>query len=334
MNVYEINTSDVVIFLISGLLIIALMFGFILYFLMSYRQKRKDYDLLQFQKSEIDKQKRLLETTLLELRQTQSQLIQSEKMASLGELVAGIAHEIQNPLNFVNNFAAINEELIAELKEEVHKNNPEEVLYIADDIRQNENKIKEHGKRAESIIKSMLEHSRSGKGEKEEVDLNVMCEEYLKVAAEESRIKLLDFEPHYSCQFDPEVGKIDVMKQDFGRVLLNLMNNAFFAVHQRWLNEHETDPLYSPQLFLETRRNKNELIIIIRDNGTGIPAKVLEKIFHPFFTTKPAGQGTGLGLSLAHDIIKAHGGNIQVSSRENEGSVFTIQLPVSRGIKH
>ncbi|MBK8622355.1 MAG: ATP-binding protein [Saprospiraceae bacterium] len=327
MDNTALQSTDVIIFVSSGLLVICLMFGFILYFLMSYRQKRKDYILLESQKQEIDQQKLKLEKTLLELKQTQAQLIQSEKMASLGELVAGISHEIQNPLNFVTNFAALNQDLMSELKEEVHNNNPEEVLAIVDDIMENEKKIQEHGKRAEGIIKSMLEHSRSGKGQKEMVDINVMCEEYIKVASEESKIKLGNLAGTYECIFSPETGKTELMKQDIGRVLLNLINNAFYATHQRWLAEQTQNPGYTPKVTIKTNRNPQIIEISISDNGTGIPESEKNKIFQPFFTTKPTGKGTGLGLSLASDIIRAHGGSITVQSEENIGSEFLIKLP-------
>jgi signal transduction histidine kinase len=330
MDNSTLQSTDVIIFVASGLLVICLMFGFILYFLMSYRQKRKDYILLESQKKEIDRQKVILETTLLELKQTQAQLIQSEKMASLGELVAGISHEIQNPLNFVTNFATLNQELMAELKEEIQKNNYEEVLAIIEDIIGNEKKIRDHGKRAEGIIKSMLEHSRSGKGQKEMVDINVMCEEYIKVAKEENTMKLEGFSGTYECILSPETGKTELMKQDIGRVFLNLINNAFYAAHQRWLSVHSTDPAFIPKVTIKTIRHPGEIEIYISDNGTGIPESEKNKIFQPFFTTKPSGKGTGLGLSLASDIIRAHGGSITVESEENVGSEFLIKLPVKK----
>ncbi len=324
-----ITSTDVVIFFVSGLLVIGLMFGFILYFLLSYRQKRKDYILLDTQKKEIEKQRLILENTLLELKQTQNQLIQSEKMASLGELVAGISHEIQNPINFVNNFASLNQELMLELKEEIKNNNHEEVLIIADDIIQNDIRIYEHGKRAGDIIKSMLEHSRPGKGQKEFIDINVMCEEYIKVAAAESKIKFGFFTFSFHHDFNPKISPLELMKQDIGRVLLNLLNNGFYAIHQRYLTEKEIENShYEPQVTIKTDILDNKVIISIIDNGEGIKQEDMDKIMQPFFTTKPTGKGTGLGLSLANDIVRAHNGNISVKSQLNEGTTFAIELPI------
>lgn len=329
MDNTTLNATDVIIFFSSGLLVICLMFGFILYFLMSYRQKRKDFILLQSQKHEINNQKIILEKTILELKQTQAQLIQSEKMASLGELVAGISHEIQNPLNFVNNFASLNQEMMIELKEEIQNNHIEEALIIAEDIIQNDIRIQQHGKRADGIIKSMLDHSRSSNGQKELVDINVMCEEYIKVANEENKIKLEDFIGTYESIFYPKAGKLELMKQDIGRVLLNLLNNAFYASHQRWLSEKAINSEFIPKVTIKTERNDDQIEISVIDNGTGIQTADINKIFQPFYTTKPTGKGTGLGLSLANDIVRAHGGLITVNSTQNEGSVFIIKLPAA-----
>jgi signal transduction histidine kinase len=333
MDNTTINATDVIIFFSSGLLVICLMFGFILYFLMSYRQKRKDFILLQSQKQEINRQKMILENTLLELKQTQAQLIQSEKMASLGELVAGISHEIQNPLNFVNNFASLNQEMLTELREEIQNNRIEDAMLLVGDIIQNEIRIQQHGKRADGIIKSMLEHSRSSNGQKELVDINVMCEEYIKVANEESTLKLDNFSGTYECIFHPGAGKLELMKQDIGRVLLNLLNNAFYAAHQRWLSEKESHSEFVPKVTIKTERNDDKIEISVMDNGTGINSADINKIFQPFYTTKPTGKGTGLGLSLASDIVRAHGGQISVKSALNEGSVFIIELP-AKNIRH
>ncbi|MFZ1705274.1 MAG: HAMP domain-containing sensor histidine kinase [Saprospiraceae bacterium] len=325
------NSSDVIIFVGSGLLVICLMFGFILYLLMSYRQKRKDYLMLDVQKQEIDRQKIMLEKTLLELQSTQAQLIQSEKMASLGELVAGISHEIQNPLNFVNNFSELNQDLIGELKEELEKGNIEEVVAIADDISINEQRIREHGKRAETIIKSMLEHSRSSNGQKESVSLNNLCDEYLRITYQECKVKFQLFDASYEGHYDENVGMVDIFTQDIGRVILNLMNNAFYSVHikkQQSLMTVEIDEnVFIPRVVVTTKKTEKSIQISIKDNGMGIPSNVLEKIFQPFFTTKPAGQGTGLGLSLSFDIVKAHGGDIKVITKENEGAEFIVSLP-------
>lgn len=327
MDVNIIDARDVIVFVASGILVILLMFGFIVYFLMSYRQKRSDYALLEKQKKEIDTQKEILENTLQTLKQTQAQLIQSEKMASLGELVAGIAHEIQNPLNFVNNFAGINRDLIAELKEEIEKNNQEEVGYLLEDLAMNETKIMEHGKRAEGIVKSMLEHSRAGKGQKEWVDATLFCQEYTKVAFEESKTKWNPFFVEYECHFQDEKVMFEGMRQDIGRVLLNIVNNAFYAAHQKWKNESENQKHFNPRVVVNTSLKDNFIHIKVSDNGNGISPQDREKIFMPFFTTKPTGQGTGLGLSLSMDIVKAHGGNIDVDSVPGEGTTFTISIP-------
>ncbi len=329
MDNSSITSSDVVVFFISGLMVIGLMFGFILYFLLSYRQKRRDYILLDTQKKEIEKQRRILENTLLELKQTQNQLIQSEKMASLGELVAGISHEIQNPINFVNNFASLNQELMLELKEEIDNNNLEEVLIIADDIIQNDIRIQEHGKRAGDIIKSMLEHSRPGKGQKEHIDINVMCEEYLKVAVAESKIRFGFFNFSFHHDLNPQMGTLELMKQDIGRVLLNLLNNAIYAIHQKYLTEKQKDNShYEPYVMIKTDLINNKAVISVVDNGIGIREEDMNKIMQPFFTTKPTGKGTGLGLSLANDIVRAHSGKISVESQLNEGTIFSIELPI------
>jgi signal transduction histidine kinase len=298
--------------------------------------RKKSFALLQKQKQETDTQKAKVEQTLEELKTTQAQLIQSEKMASLGELTAGIAHEIQNPLNFVNNFSEVNDELIDELKEEADKGNINEVKVIADDIKENEQKIIYHGKRADSIVKGMLQHSRASSGQKEPTDINKLTDEYLRLSYHGMRAKDKSFNAEYKTDFDETISKINVVPQDIGRVLLNLFNNAFYAVSQR---KKSSDENYQPTIVVVTKRNNSPLEpaptsrgvrgieIRVADNGNGIPQNIVDKIFQPFFTTKPTGQGTGLGLSLAYDIIKVHGGEIKVETKEGEGSEFVIQLP-------
>jgi signal transduction histidine kinase len=277
------------------------------------------------QKEEIALQLDNLEQTLSELKATQAQLIQSEKMASLGELTAGIAHEIQNPLNFVNNFSEVNTELIDELKQEADKGNIEEVKLIADDIKENEQKINHHGKRADAIVKGMLQHSRSSSGVKEPTDINALADEYLRLSFHGLRAKDKSFNAEIKTEFDESIGKINIIPQDIGRVILNLLNNAFYAVAEK-TKQHPED--YEPTVTVSTKTVDNKVLISVKDNGNGIPQKVLDKIFQPFFTTKPTGQGTGLGLSLAYDIIKAHSGEIKVDTKEGEGTEFIIQIPI------
>ncbi|HUR66292.1 MAG TPA: ATP-binding protein [Chitinophagaceae bacterium] len=267
---------------------------------------------------------RALETTLARLRATQAQLIQSEKMASLGELTAGIAHEIQNPLNFINNFSEVNKELLTEMNEEIAKGNFAEVKNLSRDITDNEEKINHHGKRADAIVKGMLQHSRRSSGQKEPTDINALADEYLRLAYHGLRAKDKTFNATLSTDLDPKIGTLNIVPQDIGRVILNLITNAFYAV-----NDKRGMGLtgYEPTVSVSTRSNNGKIEISVRDNGNGIPPKVLDKIFQPFFTTKPTGQGTGLGLSLSYDIVKAHGGEIKVDTKENEGTAFTIVLP-------
>ena len=259
------------------------------------------------------------------LKATQSQLIQSEKMASLGELTAGIAHEIQNPLNFVNNFSEVNTELIDELKKELAGGNKKSAEELADDIKQNELKINYHGKRAGGIVKDMLQHSRSSSGVKEPIDINALADEYLRLAYHGLRAKDKSFNATMKTDFDPGIGKVNVIPQDIGRVILNLITNAFDAVTEQRKSQPDN---YEPTISVSTKKSDNKVLISVKDNGNGIPQKVLDKIFQPFFTTKPAGQGTGLGLSLSYDIVKAHGGELKVETKEAEGSQFFIQLPI------
>jgi signal transduction histidine kinase len=245
-------------------------------------------------------------------------------MASLGELTAGIAHEIQNPLNFVNNFSEVNVELAEELKQQISNGNIEDAKAIADDIITNEQKINEHGKRADAIVKGMLQHSRTNSGQKESTDINVLTDEYLRLAYHGLRAKDKSFNAELKTDFDNSIVKINIVPQDIGRVILNLINNAFYAVNEK-IKQNSAG--YQAMLVVTTKRLAGKIEIRIVDNGNGIPQKVLDKIFQPFFTTKPTGQGTGLGLSLSYDIIKAHGGEIKVETREGEGSEFTIELP-------
>ncbi|QNA46871.1 two-component sensor histidine kinase [Lacibacter sediminis] len=295
------------------------------------RQKQKAYTLLQMQKAETDLQKEKADAALQELKSTQSQLIQSEKMASLGELTAGIAHEIQNPLNFVNNFSEVSNELIDEMNEELTKGDIEEAKAIANDVKQNLEKINHHGKRADAIVKGMLQHSRSSSGVKEPTDINVLADEYLRLAYHGLRAKDKSFNATMKTDFDVTIGNINIIPQDIGRVILNLITNAFYAVDEK---SRQNIAGYQPTVTVTTSSIQppsrgRGVQIKVSDNGGGIPQKVLDKIFQPFFTTKPTGQGTGLGLSLSYDIVKAHGGELKVETRDGEGSEFIIQLPIN-----
>jgi signal transduction histidine kinase len=272
-----------------------------------------------------------LRKSLTDLTATQAQLIQSEKMASLGALTAGIAHEIQNPLNFVNNFSEVSSELVAELKGERSKVNGERdaVLEneILEDLSDNLEKINHHGKRADAIVKGMLQHSRTSSGKKEPIDINALADEYLRLSYHGFRAKDKDFNAIIETSFDERIGKIEVVVQDIGRVLLNLFNNAFYAVNEKKKETTIQGENYEPEVLVTTKRVGDRVEIAVKDNGIGIPQKVVDKIFQPFFTTKPTGQGTGLGLSLSYDIIKAHGGEIKVDSKEGEGANFIVSLP-------
>jgi signal transduction histidine kinase len=274
-------------------------------------------------------QAREIEKAYTELKATQSQLIQSEKMASLGELTAGIAHEIQNPLNFVNNFSEINTELIDEMQLEMDKGNLADAKAISNDIKDNEQKINHHGKRADAIVKGMLQHSRNNSGLKEPTDINALADEYLRLAYHGLRAKDKSFNATLKTDFDETIGKINIIPQDIGRVVLNLITNAFYAVAEK-KNQHpegyEPTVTVSTQLVNPPPGGTRGVKISVKDNGNGIPQKILEKIFQPFFTTKPAGQGTGLGLSLAYDIVKTHGGELKVETKEKAGSEFIIYL--------
>ncbi len=274
------------------------------------------------------KANKTLEHTLSNLRAAQSQLIQSEKMASLGELTAGIAHEIQNPLNFVNNFSEVSRELIEELKSQKSKLKSEEQDQILNDIDTNLEKINHHGKRADSIVKAMLQHSGSSSGQMEPTDINALCDEYLRLAYHGLRAKDKSFNATTKTDFDDRIGKINVVPQEIGRVILNLINNAFYAVSEKAKSSTPNAQGYEPTVTVTTKKENGKMRISVKDNGNGIPRKILDKIFQPFFTTKPTGQGTGLGLSLAYDIVtKGHGGELSVITDENCGAEFTITLP-------
>jgi signal transduction histidine kinase len=273
----------------------------------------------------LEKAKNKTEKALEELKSTQTQLIQSEKMASLGELTAGIAHEIQNPLNFVNNFAEVSVDLIEELDEEMANDNAEDVEAIKEDLKQNLIKINHHGQRASSIVKGMLEHSRTDAGVKVLTDINALADEYLRLAYHGLRAKDKSFNADFAVDADDDLPKINVLAQDLGRVLLNLINNAFYAVAKK---AREGIEGYKPNVIVSTKKLDKAIEIHLKDNGNGIPASHLEKIFQPFFTTKPTGEGTGLGLSLSYDIItKGHGGDLKVNTEEGVGTEFIIVLP-------
>jgi signal transduction histidine kinase/ligand-binding sensor domain-containing protein len=311
---------------IFGLLILSVIVGIV-----NYRSKQllgensvlEERVAQRTRELKIEKEK--AEVTLAELKSTQSQLIQSEKMASLGELTAGIAHEIQNPLNFVNNFSDVNTELIDEITAAIDAGNFDEAKELMSSIRENEVKIKYHGHRAEAIVKSMLQHSRISTGLMEPVDVNALAEEYLRLSYHGLRAKDKSFNATMETDFDPAVGKININQQEIGRVLLNLYNNAFYVVNDKKKHHPEN---FEPTISVITKRVGDRVKISIKDNGDGIPQKVIDKIFQPFFTTKPAGQGTGLGLSMSYDIIKAHKGELKVNNREGEGAEFVILLPL------
>jgi len=295
-----------------------------------------------------------IEKAYTELKATQAQLIQSEKMASLGEMTAGIAHEIQNPLNFVNNFSEVNKELLGELREEIEAGNLDAVKSIANDLEDNEEKVTFHGKRADAIVKSMLLHSRSSSGQKELTDINSLCDEYLRLSYHGLRAKDKSFNAEFHTDLDPILPKVEVVRQDIGRVLLNLVNNAFYAVKEKQASSQTSDASnekvianskqqtansvappqppqgreYKPEVTVSTKNLGATIEIRVKDNGNGIPQNILDKVFQPFFTTKPTGQGTGLGLSLSYDIVKAHSGELKVETTPGEGSEFILVLPI------
>jgi signal transduction histidine kinase len=281
---------------------------------------------LELKRKAVEESKDALQKSLEELKAAQQQLIQSEKMASLGELTAGIAHEIQNPLNFVNNFSDVSNELLEEMLEELRKGNTDDAMAIAEDVKQNLEKILHHGKRADAIVKGMLQHSRSSSGQKELTDINALADEYLRLAYHGLRAKDKTFNAAMKTDYDESIGLIRIIPQEIGRVILNLITNAFYAVSER--KKIGADG-YEPIVSVATRKLSNGIEVRVKDNGTGIPQEIVDKIFQPFFTTKPTGQGTGLGLSLSYDIVKAHGGEFRVETKEGEGSEFIIGLPVN-----
>ena len=353
-------TQRNLLFALAGIAFLAFLFAIVL--VRSNQHRKKAYETLSIQKQQTEQEKTKAQELLANLKATQDQLIQSEKMASLGELTAGIAHEIQNPLNFVNNFSEVNTELSEELAEEAMKGNLDEIKLIAKDIRENSEKINQHGKRAETIVKGMLQHSRSSSGKKEPTDINALADEYLRLAYHGLRAKDKSFNAKMVTDYDDSLGKINIVPQDTGRVILNLITNAFYAVDERKKNDQtilqshgddnyegkdrqaelpeksgqvyeagldkEADSNYEPTVSISTKKLDGNIEIMVSDNGNGIPQKVLDKIFQPFFTTKPPGQGTGLGLSLAYDIVKAHGGELKVETKEGSGTSFTIELPI------
>lgn len=310
-------------FMAAGLLIILLVAVFLW---RHNRQRQKAFTILQQQKNETEQQKLKTEDALRELKDTQTQLIQSEKMASLGVLTSGIAHEIQNPLNFVNNFSEVNTELLSELDEEIKKGDIRSSKSIADEIRRNEEKINLHGRRADAIVKAMLQHARPATGSKEPADINQLAEEYLRLSYLGIRTRDKSFQCDIKTEFDPEIGNIYMIPEDIGRVLVNIFNNAFFAMKEK---SRQGLHSYKPEIMVRTKKINQVVEIRVKDNGTGVPQNIREKIFQPFFTTKPPGQGTGLGLSLSYDVVRAHGGELRLESEEGRYSEFIIDLPVS-----
>lgn len=301
--------NNIKIYTLTGGLALLFLVAFLLY--RNSRQKQKDAIKIQ--------------EAYNELKATQSQLIQSEKMASLGELTAGIAHEIQNPLNFVNNFAEINTELVDELKEELSKGKLDEAKLISEDLKDNNQKIAFHGRRADSIVKGMLQHSRTSTGKKELADINALADEFLRLSYHGLRAKDKSFNATMETSFDYNIDKVEIIPQDLGRVLLNLFNNAFYSVNEKKKN---LNGLYEPKVFVSTEKLHGKIEITVKDNGNGISQKIIDKIYHPFFTTKPTGDGTGLGLSLSYDIItKGHNGELKVETKEGEFASFKIILP-------
>jgi len=305
------------LYMLIAIIVFLIVLAFV--FWRNNRQKEKANEQLQIQKEQI-------QTTLQELKSTQTQLIQSEKMASLGELTAGIAHEIQNPLNFVNNFSEVNTELIDEMKQEIDKGDLAEIKALAIDIEENSKKINLHGRRADAIVKGMLQHSQTGSGTKEPTNINALAGECMRLAYHGLRAKDKSFNVEMVRHFDETLPPINVIPQDMVRVILNLLNNAFYAVNQK---QKTAGADYKPEVSLTTAAENGQVIIKVKDNGTGIPDAIKEKIMQPFFTTKPTGEGTGLGLSLTYDmVVKGHGGSIKVNSIDGEGSEFIVSLPL------
>jgi signal transduction histidine kinase len=279
---------------------------------------------------ELQARTRELSLSLEGLRAAQDRLVQTEKLASLGQLTAGIAHEIKNPLNFVNNFSALSAELVGEMNDVLagavlDRKTRDEVEELTQMLKGNLEKVVQHGKRADSIVKNMLLHSHEGSGEHRPVDINAIVDESLNLAYHGARAERADFKVAMDRDFDPAVGMVDVYPQEITRVLLNLISNGFYATTRRRL---ESGGGFKPTLSAATKNLGDRVEIRIRDNGTGIAAEIKEKIFNPFFTTKPAGEGTGLGLSMSHDIIvKQHGGSIDVETMQGQFTEFRIVLP-------
>ena len=315
-----------VAYVLYGILIVCIVISANRYFrrLLLKKEKERNQARELEQAKEIEKAYYRLAETHEALKSAQTQLVQSEKMASLGALTAGIAHEIQNPLNFVTNFSEVNSDLLADMKEEITNKNYNEVKKIADDLIINQEKINHHGKRADSIVKNMLQHSRSTSSQKELTDINKLADEYLRLSYHGFRAKDKSFNSTINTDFDESIEKINIVPQDIGRVLLNLYNNAFYAVDEK---KKKVGDSYTPSIEVTTKKINNRVEITVRDNGNGISLDVLDKIFQPFFTTKPTGQGTGLGLSLSYDIVKAHGGELKVETSEGEGVKFIVILP-------
>jgi len=310
-------------YLLIAVIVFLIIMAFV--FWRNSKQRQKANTLLQSQNTEIEKQKKSVETALGELRTTQAQLVQSAKMASLGELTAGIAHEIQNPLNFVNNFSEVSAELVDEMDEELDKGDVAEAKAISADIKQNLEKIRHHGRRADFIVKGMLEHSRTSKGERQVTNLNVLADEFLKLSYHGLRAKDKNFNAELVTNFDNNLPKANVVQQDIGRVLINLFGNAFYAVNQK-AKTAGTD--FKPTVEVSTERQNGSILVKVKDNGNGIPDAIKDKIMQPFFTTKPTGEGTGLGLSLSYDIVvKGHNGSISVDTKEGEFTEFAVRLP-------
>ncbi|MCU0381528.1 MAG: ATP-binding protein [Chitinophagaceae bacterium] len=328
LKAYQARIQRLALLFIAGVFMVS---GIVL-----WRNNRQKHQL----NLQLTDQKNRLQSSLEELKSTQAQLVQSEKMASLGELTAGIAHEIQNPLNFVNNFSDLNQELIEELKEELNRGDVKEAASIANNLKENEAKINLHGRRADGIVKSMLQHSRSSSGQKESTDMNMLVDEYVRLAYHGYRARYKDFNVKLDIDLDQNLPLQPVVAQDIGRVMLNLLNNAFQAVEEK---ARTAGPDYQPTVSIQTKsgithsqdslnpksdiRNPKSIVIAIADNGPGIPDHARDKIFQPFFTTKPTGQGTGLGLSLSYDIVKAHGGSLRFESDASRGTTFIVEIP-------
>ncbi len=291
---------------------------------LSEEKKEQALNQQKILQEEVDRQTAELRNMLSDLKATQSQLVQSEKMASLGELMAGIAHEIQNPLNFINNFSEVNTELIGEMEQEIDGGNLDGIKELAKGIQENEQKIGHHGKRADAIVKAMLQHSRNGTGQKELTDINALTNEYLRLSYQGFRVKDRSFNATLQTALDPTIGKINIVAQDIGRVLLNLFNNAFYTLAEK---KKQLGEAYEPWVAVSTKKSGVSVEISVKDNGLGIHQKLLDKIFQPFFTTKPTGQGTGLGLSLSYDIIRAIGGELKVDTQEGAGTEFLVRIP-------